>query len=187
MRNRKLVHKFRDTNGLPPDLRPFRPKNYHNGNLSDFSQEYDYEHSGIEMAIPEDLPIDLHKHKIQNKSSIQRAQQGMSRDDLFAQITNDVSILASSITLSTGFISRQVTCGLTSVLLIRAQFLRGYRLANLSTVDTDIILIGNSGVTVSSGHPIFARSFINIYLEDNVELYGISSTGSDLTLSILEL
>lgn len=134
MSNRKLVHKFRNTNGLPPDLRSFRPKNYRNGNLSDFSQEYDYEHTGIEMEMPEDLPIDLHRRRVVERPSIANGQQGLSKDELIAKIAYDTNILASINVLDRGLIGRSVTIGTTPTRIIQSQFLRGYIVMNPSLI-----------------------------------------------------
>lgn len=137
MRNKKLVRRFRTANDLPPDLNPFKPRNYHNRGLSDFSQEYDFERSGIEIEMPEDLPIDLHRRKVTERpggSAAALAQQGIDKDELIARILYNTDILASVNVLDRGLIGRSVTIGTTPTRIIQSQFLRGYIVMNPSLI-----------------------------------------------------
>lgn len=186
MRNRKLVRKFRDTNDLPPDLKSFRPKNYHNGNLSDFTQEYDYERTGVSIEMPEDLPIDLHKRRVIERPSIAYGQQGLSKDELIAKIAYDTNIIASINVLDRGLIGRSVTIGTTPTRIIQSQFLRSYIIMNPSLIvgGTAVGTLLASALQSANGNTQADSLGVANYRDLHLFLNITAVTGSSPTLDI---
>ena len=130
---RKIMHRDLRYNLKLPKVK----YGYRRNDLSDFSQEYDFEHTGLENTF-EDLPIDLQKYRLTQR----RGQtvpgispgQAYDRDAILSKIAGDTDILASINVLDKGLIGRAVTVGTTATRIIQAQFLRGYRILNPSTI-----------------------------------------------------
>jgi hypothetical protein len=177
---------------LPPDLRPFEIKKYIKGIGEYDTDDIPQKSIVFEENYENELPVDVYPGKLtQTRQERKESPVGtwignrLNRDELVRKIADDIGILVSLTALDKGFITRAVTVGTTAVRIIQAQFLKGYTLLNSAQAGSgNVIYIGNSGVTTTSGFPLLETKTMDLFIRENTEVYAIAT--SSLTLNILE-
>ena len=70
----------------------------------------------------------------------------------------------------------------TSAVPIPATPLSKRRILSIMNISTNVVYVGDSAVTTSNGFPLYPRAVIQINIEDDVVVYGISTGSSELRI-----
>ena len=71
---------------------------------------------------------------------------------------------------------------LTSATAIPTTALTYRKTLMILNISTNVVYIGDSGVTTSNGFPLYPRAQISISIEDDIILYGISTGSSEIRI-----
>ena len=100
-------------------------------------------------------------------------------------IRNSAGNLLYGLVVMSSIRQQAITVGVTAIPLPTTPMTRRISLEILNnSTGGQILYIGDSTVTTVNGRPIYPRAGMNLQIEDNVDIYGVSSAvGADIRVT----
>lgn len=70
----------------------------------------------------------------------------------------------------------------TSATKIPTTPLANRKVIMIINISTSIVYVGGSSVTTSNGWPIYQRAALTLYIEDNIDIYGIAGASAEVRI-----